>query len=1319
MPDSEISYELGDIFWAKIGSHPWWPCMIYHAPDGGSYVREKGRATSYHVQFLGPFVERAWVHPASLIPFEGKKKFDEYVQEKLLTCKDKSEKAKFDSRSTSSSREGWVQSWKEAESAMNLPPDKRIEKFGRITVKCQAKLLTKAEESGMLKLMSNVPLTLEEEAESLSTYLREEIESRTEKNPEVDRKVLEEELRTQWPSFDITTKRTYLHDKLGIFQSSANQAEKNTRKSKMALEKTPKSTTKRPSENAAKSTKKKSTEPSVKRDSDDRELDIEIHRLIVSPAQYRFQPVCPACEVYSNVPGQMFKCRGPCGRLMHPSCMRYKTPPPAENSRPDKFRCSECLSEEYLCRICGKPADTNKGGIGPVFPCQTRGCGRYFHRDCVLQWPGIISRPPPNEAKSARLSHFHLVQCPAHICNTCYLESSDDDPAHVPKCGPKETALLQCVRCPAAFHTGDLCTPAGSVEVSLSHIVCPRHYDETLIGSGSFKTMHPSWCFECFSGASDKVLCQTCPTTYHKECLKPSFGELAGDKFTCESCRRGLFPRYAQIIWAKIVQFRWWPCEIIHARNAPINILNMSHPEGTFPIHFLGSDEYQWISRGCVLPYEIGLKSTAAKDPNGTKSVDRAFSRALKRAPRAHQLYVNHVLRRGLPLTSMHAPQLPEEELLPPASMDAGVAIPEKLDEDQKVKAMANVSGIKNNYYSGDWQPKVHETFAPNVPTTTCSCNSVSDGNVSECSIKSGCIHAQAHVECDSKICGFGTKDCGNRQFASLAITDEDDRFLVFRTVNRGFGLKTKIPLNRDVLAAEYVGEVIDVDEANRRLVDALGPSALANVTSSRKEFQPISETYLARFSTDSPFVLDASKQGNLSRFINHSCEPNLVASCWLVDGLPRLGLFSTREISANEELTVNYINAQFLSTGLMGATSLCLCGADSCSSTLHLPISFTTPSPEGGDQACASQTDKRKSKKPEDVSAAPLAPATPASANHAQASTTPLPTSKSKDTQPFSVVSLLAAATTHNARRERPLIQPTTAAARASKHKSAPPNSPNSSIDQNSNLMIRPSPHEDFCYRCGDGGELLLCDKATCPKAFHLHCLGLSSPPAGIWYCPWHYCDQCGRPSTHLCWRCPNSYCEEHATEDKVQVDDLDKERWGLVKSGLNNVNTPSIVSSFHWICADHVGLKIEGPGHRPNLLSPKLHPSSDSNIKELLQAAEKGTATKNSGNHPKTPSLSRTEETENVEPTQKPLDSKTENVANSGSEPEVRRVEPLKVTLKRRLKAENNAKGNGAVSGDEGSEKGSEPLRKRPAIASPPLDKKRARVSKEIALK
>lgn len=111
---------------------------------------------------------------------------------------------------------------------MNLTVNERIERFGRISVKQKSRRLDKAEEGNwgpvtyislgeLLELMSNVPLTIEEEAESLSTFLKDELEIRMQKNPELDKKMLEDELRSQWPALDIAEKRKYLRDQLGIF----------------------------------------------------------------------------------------------------------------------------------------------------------------------------------------------------------------------------------------------------------------------------------------------------------------------------------------------------------------------------------------------------------------------------------------------------------------------------------------------------------------------------------------------------------------------------------------------------------------------------------------------------------------------------------------------------------------------------------------------------------------------------------------------------------------------------------------------------------------------------------------------------------------------------------------------------------------------------------------------------------------------------------------------------------------------------------------------------------------------------------------------
>ena len=61
------------------------------------------------------------------------------------------------------------------------------------------------------------------------------------------------------------------------------------------------------------------------------------------------------------------------------------------------------------------------------------------------------------------------------------------------------------------------------------------------------------------------------------------------------------------------------------------------------------------------------------------------------------------------------------------------------------------------------------------------------------------------------------------------------------------------------------------------------------------------------------------------------------------------------------------------------------------------------------------------------------------------------------------------------------------------------------------------------------------MCDWKTCPKVYHLGCLGREKlPPRGAWYCPWHFCTICGKSAVSHCIHCPNGYCKKH--EDMLQ---------------------------------------------------------------------------------------------------------------------------------------------------------------------------------------
>ena len=77
---------------------------------------------------------------------------------------------------------------------------------------------------------------------------------------------------------------------------------------------------------------------------------------------------------------------------------------------------------------------------------------------------------------------------------------------------------------------------------------------------------------------------------------------------------------------------------------------------------------------------------------------------------------------------------------------------------------------------------------------------------------------------------------------------------------------------------------------------------------------------------------------------------------------------------------------------------------------------------------------------------------------------------------------------------------------------------------------------HDDFCFNCGDGGELLQC--TVCPRTYHVACLGLAEVPKGTWHCPWHACWECQRKSSNVggqlfhCMTCPLTYCFDCAPD-------------------------------------------------------------------------------------------------------------------------------------------------------------------------------------------
>jgi hypothetical protein len=80
----------------------------------------------------------------------------------------------------------------------------------------------------------------------------------------------------------------------------------------------------------------------------------------------------------------------------------------------------------------------------------------------------------------------------------------------------------------------------------------------------------------------------------------------------------------------------------------------------------------------------------------------------------------------------------------------------------------------------------------------------------------------------------------------------------------------------------------------------------------------------------------------------------------------------------------------------------------------------------------------------------------------------------------------------------------------------------------------------EDNCFVCGDGGDLLLCDFAGCPKVYHQACTKLDVIPEEDWYCRRHFCHapHCEKPVLDVnmqCVDCPRAFCNQHVPQSSI----------------------------------------------------------------------------------------------------------------------------------------------------------------------------------------
>uniref|UniRef100_A0A8C5I7C4 Histone-lysine N-methyltransferase EHMT1-like n=1 Tax=Gouania willdenowi TaxID=441366 RepID=A0A8C5I7C4_GOUWI len=116
-------------------------------------------------------------------------------------------------------------------------------------------------------------------------------------------------------------------------------------------------------------------------------------------------------------------------------------------------------------------------------------------------------------------------------------------------------------------------------------------------------------------------------------------------------------------------------------------------------------------------------------------------------------------------------------------------------------------------------------------------------------------------------------------------------RLQLFRTHTMGWGVKTMQDIPQGTFVCEYVGEIISDAAADKRENDSF--------------------LFTLDNKVGDVHCIDARLYGNIGRFINHLCEPNLLAVRVFTMHqdlrFPRIAFFSSRAIRAGEQIGFDY----------------------------------------------------------------------------------------------------------------------------------------------------------------------------------------------------------------------------------------------------------------------------------------------------------------------------------------------------------------------------------------------------------------------------
>uniref|UniRef100_A0A3Q2Q2A5 Nuclear receptor binding SET domain protein 3 n=1 Tax=Fundulus heteroclitus TaxID=8078 RepID=A0A3Q2Q2A5_FUNHE len=1032
-------FVIGDLVWSKVGTYPWWPCMVSSDPQMKVHTRINTRGhREYHVQFFGSVAERAWIHEKRIVMYMGKQQFDELQAETLRKATNPVERQKLLKPIPQRERTQWEVGVGHAEDAFLMTRQERIDNYTFIyvdpdpeevppTKKPTIRLprrqcsVSNTEDSTNTQSASEEKNQKGEQQQKKSSPKQNASSDAKQESPpprtwktaaarkllplSITMKRLNVEItKCDWPllqkNIAAPPKKDKEEEKKERVEREARQPDLGYCSPDVGLTKLviylfllSGSQERKPQRRSvrSRSESERGTDPIPKKKTKKEQAEMAPETTLKTGSQKGASEISDACKPLKKrsrastdveMASSQYRdtsdsdSRG----LNDPQGLFGKSldsPAAADADASDTQSVDSGLSRQ----------DSGTGQRDTVCQiCEVYGeglvvcegdCNRQFHQDCLG-----LSSPPEGR----------------FTCNEC---RNGNHPCFSCKSVDPEVTRCSVSGCGCFYHEDCVRKLPGFSSGSGGGFCCPQHSCSTC-------------CLERDVQRASKgrlIRCIRCPLAYHPSdgCLAAGSVILTHHIMICSNHgsakKNGLLSSPVNVGWCflcargLLVQDLTDTILSSYAYKSHYLLTESNRAELKLPmIPSPASATKKNVGKGGKLlccdscPASFHPECLEMEMPEGAWSCSDF--------PRAEG---GGILCDAVRVSALEEAARRFQEL------KAQRESREALEQERNSRKPPPYKFIKTNKPVGKVQ--MHVADLSEIPR--CNCKPTEEH---PCSIDSQCLNRMLQYECHPQVCPGGDR-CENQSFTKRLYAETE----VMKTEGRGWGrmcCSVFFFLQGDFVT-EYVGEVIDSEECQQRI--------------KRAHENHVTNFYMLTLTKDR--VIDAGPKGNSSRFVNHSCSPNCETQKWTVNGDVRIGLFALSDIEAGSELTFNY-KLHCVGNRRMS----CHCGSDNCSGFLGV--------------------------------------------------------------QPTSVVVMEKEEKAKNAK-----LKP-------------------------KKRKLRPEgkhTHEYFCFCCGEGGELVMCDRKDCPKAYHLLCLNLTKPPYGRWECPWHDCSVCGASASALCDFCPRSFCRDH----------------------------------------------------------------------------------------------------------------------------------------------------------------------------------------------